>query len=83
LREPPSKARPEATAIASSRVDFPEPFSPTKKTTRDEKRSFFSDAIVGTENGKLVERAAVTAERSISTRSGCALATAIRRIPPR
>jgi len=31
---PPSRLKPTCSAMASSRVDFPEPFSPTKKHTR-------------------------------------------------
>ena len=37
--EPPSGLKPQATATASSRVDFPVPFSPTRKATSLEKRS--------------------------------------------
>jgi hypothetical protein len=33
LRLPPSGLRPQATAMASSRVDLPEPFSPMRKVT--------------------------------------------------
>jgi hypothetical protein len=33
FREPPSALNPQATAMASNRVDFPEPFSPTKNVT--------------------------------------------------
>lgn len=33
----PSALKPAATAIASNRVDLPDPFSPTKKVTSDEK----------------------------------------------
>jgi hypothetical protein len=32
--EPPSGLKPQATAIASSRVDLPQPFSPIRKVTR-------------------------------------------------
>jgi len=34
FRLPPSRLKPTCSAMASSRVDFPEPFSPTKKHTR-------------------------------------------------
>ena len=33
LRLPPSGLRPDATATASSSVDLPEPFSPTRNVT--------------------------------------------------
>ncbi len=39
LQVPPSALKPYATAIASSRVDFPVPFLPTKKVTGCEKVS--------------------------------------------
>ena len=33
FRVPPSGLKPQATAMPSSRVDFPAPFSPTRKVT--------------------------------------------------
>ena len=38
FRVPPSGLKPQATAIPSSKVDFPLPFSPTKKVTGVSKR---------------------------------------------
>jgi len=44
--------------MPSSRVDFPEPFSPTKNVTAAFTLSDFSDRMAGTENGNplLAER---------------------------
>ena len=54
----PSSAEPTAgslaaAAIPSSRVDFPEPFSPTKKVTAVSNESDFRCRMAGTENGKV------------------------------
>ena len=49
LREPPSALRPTEPARASSKVDLPLPFSPTKNVTGYLKsnRLLFSDLITG------------------------------------
>src|SRR5215208_4217034 len=47
----PTTGRPAAAAIASSSVDFPEPFSPTKNVTRAEQSRRSSVATAGTEKG--------------------------------
>lgn len=47
FREPPSGLKPQATAMASSSVDFPLPFSPTKKVTGQRNSSRFSAATAG------------------------------------
>ena len=51
LRLPPSGLRPEATAIASSNVDFPEPFSPITNVTGCSNRNSSSCPIAGMVNG--------------------------------
>ena len=47
LRDPPSGLKPQATAMASSRVDLPLPFSPTKKVTGRVNSRRLSLAIAG------------------------------------
>jgi hypothetical protein len=38
-------------AMASSKVDFPVPFSPAKKVTRERKSSWLRVAMAGTQKG--------------------------------
>src|SRR5262245_42562943 len=47
LRLPPSALRRNKTAIASSSVDFPAPFSPIRKVTGRSKRNWSSSRIAG------------------------------------
>jgi hypothetical protein len=53
----PTVMDPTAQAIASSRVDFPHPFSPTKKVTGDENSRVDKLWITGTVNGNTAGQA--------------------------
>jgi len=68
LRLPPSALKPIATAIASSRVDLPEPFSPTKKVTCGCRGNRPSARTTGRENGKLPACASAEGLRLTSDR---------------
>jgi len=48
---PPSGFNPNAAAVPSSKVDLPEPFSPTKNVTGVVKASVVRWRIAGTEKG--------------------------------
>jgi len=48
---PPSALNPATTAIASMRVDFPEPFSPTRQVTLGARGNSSSARTAGMENG--------------------------------
>ncbi|HEX2700137.1 MAG TPA: hypothetical protein VHM89_08050 [Acidimicrobiales bacterium] len=58
LRLPPPGFTPALTATASTRVDFPVPFSPTKKVTVGPMSSWSRDATAGMENGYDEDRSA-------------------------
>jgi len=49
--DPPSGLSPKATAIASIKVDLPDPFSPTKKVTLGCNSISFSFTMAGIEKG--------------------------------
>ena len=53
LRLPPSGLSPAAMAMASTRVDFPLPFSPTKNVTGADTSSASRELIAGIENGNV------------------------------
>lgn len=66
LRLPPSGLKPVATAIASSKVDLPGPFSPTTKVTLGCRSTFSIDRIRGSEYGYVLKSG--TSSRSSITR---------------
>ncbi|PYP59076.1 MAG: hypothetical protein DMD44_05700 [Gemmatimonadetes bacterium] len=65
----PTVGRLAAAASPSSRVDFPEPFSPTKNVTRADKSSGGRVRMAGMEKGKSASAAARA--RFKPTRSSC------------
>src|SRR5687767_7846065 len=69
---PPSALKPVATAIASMRVDLPDPFSPTKNVTRGSRRSVLSLRTAGIENGYL-SKDATRSRRRVTDRTNVSI----------